>query len=225
MITKQCPVCKRILPATLDNFTKSKCGKHGLQSRCKECRSIAKKQYNSTHRESVREGIKNYYKQNKEKIIEWNKQYAEERKGELKQYREDRKEHFKRKRIQYKMENPDYNRLNCQRRRTRKNNLECTLTNEQWNECKKCFLNECCYCGKKDQLTQEHFIPLSKRGALTAYNIIPACSKCNSSKKDKDFYEWYHKTSFYSKNKEEKILRYINSHAAESSKLPCEETG
>ena len=32
------------------------------------------------------------------------------------------------------------------------------------------------------KLEQEHVIPLSKGGALTLHNIVPACRSCNSKK-------------------------------------------
>jgi 5-methylcytosine-specific restriction endonuclease McrA len=35
------------------------------------------------------------------------------------------------------------------------------------------------------KLTQEHVIPVSRGGGTTAENIVPACGKCNSSKKDR----------------------------------------
>lgn len=60
------------------------------------------------------------------------------------------------------------------------------------------FGHQCAYCGATDALTVEHIIPVSNFGANKRYNIIPACSKCNSSKSNKDILDWYPKQSFYS---------------------------
>lgn len=57
----------------------------------------------------------------------------------------------------------------------------------------------CTYCGATSGLTTDHIIPAS-RGGLdpritrileSADNTVCACKKCNSSKSDKDVFEWY----------------------------------
>lgn len=68
------------------------------------------------------------------------------------------------------------------RRKTRLQNVRCDLTAAQWRTIKSIYKNCCAYCGKKKPLTQDHVIPISKGGAHTASNIIPACQSCNSSK-------------------------------------------
>ncbi|MCL1888571.1 MAG: HNH endonuclease [Kiritimatiellaeota bacterium] len=45
---------------------------------------------------------------------------------------------------------------------------------------------ECHYCRKKfppSALTMDHVIPLSRGGASTRGNIVPACENCNKSKR------------------------------------------
>jgi 5-methylcytosine-specific restriction endonuclease McrA len=57
------------------------------------------------------------------------------------------------------------------------------LTTEQWNAIKLAYKFRCAYCGdRKQRLTMDHVIPVSKGGAHTAANIVPACQSCNSSK-------------------------------------------
>ena len=36
----------------------------------------------------------------------------------------------------------------------------------------------------------DHVVPVSQGGPSTAGNIVPACQKCNSSKKDADVNDW-----------------------------------
>lgn len=50
--------------------------------------------------------------------------------------------------------------------------------------------NTCCYCGK-EEATRDHLIPRSKVGFdLGSDNLIQACKSCNSSKSDRDLFEW-----------------------------------
>lgn len=44
----------------------------------------------------------------------------------------------------------------------------------------------CYYCHKKfrfKELTMDHLVPLARGGRSTKDNLVPACKKCNSSKK------------------------------------------
>lgn len=117
---------------------------------------------------------------------------------------------------EYRKNNPDkINELKViseNRRRYQKSKLDKSLTSKEWNECKKFFNNECAYCGRKmNNLTQDHFIPLSKDGEYSKKNIIPSCRSCNSRKNNKDFYEWYKEDIHYSKERLNKIEEYFRS--------------
>lgn len=101
------------------------------------------------------------------------------------------------------------NQINSQERRHQKNQ-DYSLTYDEWRETLKCFENKCAYCGGRGQMTYEHFVPFSKGGLFTKWNIIPACQKCNGSKRDKDFKEWYKGQEFYDSGKEAFILNYVN---------------
>ncbi|MFN3505261.1 MAG: HNH endonuclease [Caldimicrobium sp.] len=51
----------------------------------------------------------------------------------------------------------------------------------------------CYYCGRKvspEELTMDHRIPLSRGGASTRENIVPACRDCNAKKKYLSPWEW-----------------------------------
>lgn len=50
--------------------------------------------------------------------------------------------------------------------------------------------NKCCYCGAYGKLSLEHLIPRKSGGADSGDNIIYACKRCNSSKKETDLIEW-----------------------------------
>ena len=51
------------------------------------------------------------------------------------------------------------------------------------------FHNKCAYCGGPAE-TWDHIVPISKGGETVPWNIVPACLSCNSSKKDRDVFDW-----------------------------------
>lgn len=85
---------------------------------------------------------------------------------------------------------------------------------EDWKDAMIYFKGTCAYCGRKQsrrvKLTKEHIVPVSKGGKTARENIIPVCQKCNSSKSDEDFEEWYSKQDFYDTDRVAKIRRWRN---------------
>lgn len=59
----------------------------------------------------------------------------------------------------------------------------------------------CVYCGATQNLSEDHIIPKSRAGVdprissllESSDNRVAACRKCNSSKRDRDIFEWYGK--------------------------------
>ncbi len=131
---------------------------------------------------------KEYYQKNRDYLIKKQKTYVKENKEKVSQ-KDARHGH---------------------RRRSAIKELPVLLTLEQWNMCLNYFGNKCAYCGvSTGDMTQDHFVPLSRKGEYTINNIIPACRSCNSSKSNKDFFSWYPAQPFYSKQYEKNILKYL----------------
>lgn len=170
--------------------------------------------YREGNRDKVLVSRKKHYEANKTEILRRNKDYYyknTDQKQELsRKYYESHKVKLLEKSKKYSEENRDTCNVIHQRRRSRELSLPATLTAEQWNIIKTHFNNKCCYCGKEYPLAQEHFFPLSKGGELGKANIVPACRSCNSSKRDKTFFEWYPKYKHYSKDREVIILKFLN---------------
>lgn len=190
---KTCCRCKNTFPKTTEYFyKKGVC----LRSECKTCYSIKQKEKyknNPIFRANCIENKllyyynNNYYENNKEKIKE--------------NYREKLKT------------NEDYKILRKIHKKARQmtiSALKNTYTSIQWEFCKAYFNNRCAYCGEDKELTMEHFIPVSKGGEYIKTNILPACINCNCSKRNKDFFDWYLKQSFYSEIRESALLQYLN---------------
>lgn len=191
-------------------------------------RELDKKRYYE-NKEKISEKSKKYYLENREERLKYKKQYTKENKEKLKEanhiYYERNKKiiaekakeyHLKNpqklyeKIKKYQQNNPDKCRIKRQKRQAIKKDIEATLTLNDWNYIKCYFNNSCAYCGKKRKLEQDHFIPLSKGGKYSRDNIIPACKRCNCSKSNKDFKEWYILYEKYSLERETLIYKYLD---------------
>lgn len=104
----------------------------------------------------------------------------------------------------------DKTKIAAQKRRHDKRK-EFSLNQIEWDETKFYFGYECSYCGNSDKLTFDHFIPLSKGGAFAKNNILPACTRCNSSKHNHDFNDWYKKQEYYDRERENKIYAFLEN--------------
>lgn len=123
---------------------------------------------------------------------------------------ESNKIHIREYANEWKRLHPYTSTKHSQIRRARKANVAYTLTPDQWNNIVGTFKGECCYCGENTKLTQDHFIALSLGGEWGINNIVPACVCCNSSKHNKDFFEWYPKHKHFSTSRLKLILKYLN---------------
>lgn len=110
-------------------------------------------------------------------------------------------------------------RLNESLRRARIRNNH--TFNYELNEVFKKFDGKCAYCCQKtENLTVDHFIPISLGRPDTLLNVLPACSPCNSSKNNRDPLKWYKSQPFYSKLRLSKILRVLGKTEANYNQLP-----
>lgn len=227
MENKICIKCKELKRLNEQNFYKAKTSKDGYMGICKNCKSEYDKAYVEKNKSKVNEYKKKYVKNNKEKIKDKLKKYRENNKDSISEYskkysaikeNKERKNYLrklkyktppKEKRTELYIKDKENTRIRAQKYRASKKQIYSDFTKSQWEQCKKHFNNSCAYCGKQSQLHQEHFVPLSKGGTYTKNNIIPACKECNSSKCNKTFEIWYKNQPYYNKEKELKILEYL----------------
>lgn len=215
---KICYSCKRSLPATTEYFSRHNKEKDGLRRQCKECKAKEARIYRQNHKEQRKEYNKKYNEEHPESArnvrnkskAKYRKKHPEKVSDQGKRYYQKNKEIILVKVKQYRQENPEMIRIQGQRRESRKRNLPHTLTVEQWLKIMVSFNNSCAYCGNKENITQDHFFPLSKGGEYTHNNIIPACQACNCSKNANEPFSWYNRQPFYSKLRERKILSHLN---------------
>lgn len=70
---------------------------------------------------------------------------------------------------------------------------------------------DCCgYCGKEHPETLDHVLPKALGGLTTRKNLIAACGECNILKSSQDWICWFRSQDFWTLERENKILRWIN---------------
>lgn len=239
METKKCCACNREFEATSKLFILDKRNPSGLGARCRECERTRLNEYHRLHpgpsrawRQKNAEYIKNkkhldylnnkekynnrskaYYEANKEQLHALSKQWKKDNPDKLREYSHKRyekvKDHHRELTKRWKSDHPLERKISWQARRAKIMNLPSTLTKEQWVSAIKFFENKCAYCGNIRKLTQDHYLPVSQNGGYTCDNVIPCCLSCNSSKNNKLFADWYPTFKHYSKEREQKVIQYI----------------
>jgi len=54
---------------------------------------------------------------------------------------------------------------------------------------------ECAYCGEAKLKAWDHLLPIKNGGDTVFGNLVPVCSSCNSSKKDRNYQDWMFRTA------------------------------
>lgn len=172
------------------------------------------RKYREANPDKVKESHKKYTESHKEEVTRRKKIYntnnRDKNSASKKLWNEIHKEENKITRKEWESKNKDKVSLYKRLREAKQKQLPATLTVEQWQSVKDHFGNKCAYCGRKSFLTKDHFRPLSLGGEYTINNIIPACTSCNSSKSDRPFETWFVKYKYYSKQREQEILKFLN---------------
>ena len=145
--------------------------------------------YHADNREKRNKYSREYYVKNREKGRICGAAYYEEHREELLAqhhiYYEENCEKLRAKSAEYRKTHPEVAHAAHARRRARKAASPTNdLTAAQWKAIKEHYGNKCVYCGRKMRsLTQDHITPLSKGGAHTLHNVVPACARCNNKKR------------------------------------------
>lgn len=71
------------------------------------------------------------------------------------------------------------------------------------------FGNCCAYCGCDGDMQIEHVVPIAQGGTHALGNIIPACQRCNTNKRDHDPEMWYRSQPFFSELRWKKICKVL----------------
>lgn len=181
--TKECKICNESFAATIEYFYKNKSSKDGLNPYCKQCTINKSKKYQKDNPEwSVEYSKKAYQRKEqyfKDKAIRWSRENEERAKGLQKEWRQNNPEKLK----EYREERLFHKKHE--------------ISDDELNELYQ-YANHCCmYCGINEteslQLYNQklHKDHAYNDGSNGIDNCILACKSCNSSKRDKDWIEWF----------------------------------
>ncbi len=179
--TRRCNLCGNW--KSLTEFQQNSGKFLGRGYRCKECgKAYAARRY-AEHPEKA-----------KVQATRWRAEHLEKAKANdarrYAEHPEKTKAQTTRWRAKYPEKVREYKRERKRRRRARKAQVECTLTEAQVEELWSKVPHSCYWkispkCpGRltKKTRTIDHVIPIAKKGAHAAYNIVFACKYCNSAK-------------------------------------------
>lgn len=173
-MTKTCDICSG--PLNSNNSL-------GVCSRSPICLRERVRRWRAANPEKYSEGQHRWRKANPEKFSQyscrWQKANPEKHSEYSRRWQEANPEKYRENR-----------RGKKRRRRARK--LAATIvpfTTKQLATRMTVFDNKCVYCGGPFEHV-DHFFPLSRGGAHSLDNLVPACSRCNQSKNDSDPLEW-----------------------------------
>lgn len=168
---------------------------------------------------------KAWYEKNREPLKEVRRKYRENNRDyEIERhrvYREQNREKIREKDKKYYKQNKDkFYRRGYKRRAKKAKNHFAPYTQVELCQRFEKFNNECAYCGKKGKLGVDHFVAIAHGGPDCLNNVVPSCSWCNSSKRDRDALIWYKSQEFYSASRWRNILKVLGKTEASLGQLP-----
>jgi len=173
---KKCTICKQW--KSISSFAKDRSRFDGLKSKCHDCDYKPK-----TNNIGVRERRLMRQKGLRwcRKCQQWLKSESVSKNGLCKPHEAENA------RFMY-LNNEIYRRERQQHAHSRKRKCEPIKPQVQIQILVE-FKGRCAYC---DSLatTFDHIIPISQNGNSEIKNVVPACTFCNSSKKNKDVFKW-----------------------------------
>jgi len=186
---KTCLDCKQTL--SLDAFYKRADSKDGKDMRCTACRKATTQADYKKHAEKRKATAKQNRKDNPTYIIDYRLKNREKRLAYNRDWYQQNKEHAADYQYGYRFVNREQarNLVAIRRSRRRDNGIYVILP----KELKRLYLSACFYCGSRNSIQMDHVIPIARGGRHSIGNLVPACSSCNQSKKDKFLVFWKHK--------------------------------
>lgn len=198
VVAKRCGDCGELKVKA--DMSKDSNKKDGMASRCLECTAIKNSKYRKEKPEKFREAQRKWREENPEKVREWNRKWTEENPEKVREiqrkYREENREkkressrNSNRKRY---AEDPTPFIVRAANRRAMKSALPDTLDyRTEYPETIKFFDGRCALTGDKSH-SLEHAVPLSVgHSGTTKENCYPLRKDLNSSKQDRNLFEWF----------------------------------
>lgn len=175
----------------------------GINTICRECHNEHGRSYYQDNKDSVIQRTRDYKKQDPEKWKAYRAKYAKDNPEKTSKYQRDyRERHPDKAKLSIKnwrAKHPEHDANKKHKRRAVYRGLDATLTESEWLAILDMYKHRCVYCDGSDNISQDHWIPISRNGAHTKHNVVPACRTCNSRKKNKtgeEYFAWLGKPVF-----------------------------
>lgn len=140
-----------------------------------------RREYQDKNRDSIKTATAEWRDRNKERRSEYNRAYLQQNRQKIMA-----------KKKEYKRNNPEKVKLWARANKyNRKIATSIKFPQKQWKELLALYQGCCAYCGvHSTDLTCDHIVPLKLGGDNNIENLVPACRRCNSSKRHKPLAEW-----------------------------------
>lgn len=225
---KRCTKCGEYKPR--DQFSVHSRSGDGLQSECKACnrkyrhanaerRREYQREYNQANAEQIQERKREYRKENAEWIREYERNRREINANQIHEYIRRYRQANRTKILElvskYRQtpKGKAVERTHGQRRRALKKSLPASFTDTDWQFALSFFGHACAVCGQGLMVLAhgDHWIPISSPDCpgTVPHNMVPLCSTCNISKRDRPPADWL--IERFGKRKGRAILRKIEA--------------
>lgn len=208
---KVCKKCGNRL--SLSEFSTRSNAKDGLNYYCKGCVKEYAQQHYLQNREKKLQQNRDWYNANKDsrnkQIAEYQRARPEWRRAlDKKSYQKHREKRIQKSK-KWIQDHPEKHAFRVICERTISLGLPLDYQMSDWENALTFFEHRCAYCGSKPKvLEKEHIVALANKGHTVPANIIPACQRCNRSKKIKSLETWFPHQKFFSAERLQKIREY-----------------
>jgi|WetSurMetagenome_2_1015567.scaffolds.fasta_scaffold11018_4 5-methylcytosine-specific restriction endonuclease McrA len=173
------------------NVQKFCCKKHKIQN---DINKLMVKYYENI--EFEKEKRKNHWKMHKEEEYKKHKEWKIKNPDKVNKYYEKADKKDKALRFKnWRIKNKGY--LKLKRSKRHRDLIKTGKIEIDFVDIFEKTFDSCFYCGSKINLENDHIKPISKGGLTEMGNIIKACKGCNSSKRNKNVFEWYKSKKFF----------------------------
>lgn len=164
--SKECSKCREVKP--VDAFMRRPDSRDGWHQQCNDCLNAANREWVAANPERRRE-IQRH----------WNG-------------KDSSRAYYKRKKAEQYQADPEKMRLRSALHRgvKRTGGKSPKPLRRDWERLVARYGGMCAYCGVREWEHIDHVIPVCRGGTHSIGNLLPACAKCNLSKKDRLLVEW-----------------------------------
>lgn len=204
-VFKRCTQCGRELPASIEFFYRNVSGKHGLNSKCIDCKRSQDRAQHPNRGNAAANRARNLTNPdlcNRPNVTKYCLLCRQGQPSTPKHFRRNSRKTDGLALVCRKCEDEQYRKLRsteyykvrargyAQKQRAKRRNATGSFTAADIEAIRKAQGNRCYLCGKKlKKYHIDHFIPIAKGGTNDPGNLRLACPKCNQTKSAKHPFE------------------------------------